>query len=149
MKIKFPVFPAFVLMAAVALCACNSSANKGEVSQGYKDSLAQSSSAVVDTGGALKADWEKFKADANDKIMQNEDTIQAIKKKVSKEDVKIKGKLDKEVTRLEEKNNELKTKLIDYKDEGKDKFEKFRADFDNSMDTLGINIKNFFKDKKN
>ena len=85
-------------------------------------------SAVVDTGGALKADWEKFKADANDKIMQNEDTIQAIKKKVSKEDVKIKGKLDKEVTRLEEKNNELKTKLIDYKDEGKYQFENFSGD---------------------
>ena len=85
----------------------------------------------------------------DEKIRQNEDSIQVVKNRITKEDAKIKGKLDKDVTRLEEKNNELKTKLIDYKDEGKDKFEKFRADFDNSMDTLGINIKNFFKDRKN
>jgi len=149
MKIKVPAFPTFVLIAVAVLCACNSSATKGEVSQGYKDSLALSSSAMVDTGSSLKADWEKFKTDANEKIRQNEDTIQMIKKKVSKEDVKIKSKLEKEVARLEEKNNELKAKLTDYKDEGKDKFKKFRTEFDNSMDSVAINIKDFFKSRNN
>jgi len=149
MKNKVPVFSAFVIIAAIVLGACNSSANKDEVSQGYKDSVGLPSPATGDTTSVLTKDWETFKADANEKIRQNEDTIQVIKKWVSKEDAKIKGKLDKEVVRLEERNNELKAELTDYKAEGKDKFEKFRTDFDNSMDTLGVNIKNFFKDKKN
>jgi hypothetical protein len=135
--------------ASFILCACNSSGNKGEESQGYKDSLAQSSSVAVDTGNALKADWEKFRMAPDEKIRQNEDSIQVVKNRITKEDAKIKGKLDKDVTRLEEKNNELKARLMNYKEEGKDKFETFKTDFDNSMDSLGVNIKNFFKGKKN
>jgi hypothetical protein len=149
MKTKFIRLSAAVLIAAGILSACNSSGNKGDETQGYKDSVAQSTSAMPDTVNTAKTDWEKFKADANEKIRQNEDSIQAFKKRVEKENAKIKVKLEKQITRFEVKNNEMKARLADYKDEGKDKLEKFRVDFNNSMDTLGTNIKDFFKgDKK-
>jgi hypothetical protein len=130
------------------LTACSSNENKAEASQGYKDSLTMANNAASDTINTAKDDWEKFKADANDRIQRNEDSIVVVKKRIAKEDTKIKAKYNKLVVRLEDKNNELKARLTDYKDEGKDKLEKFRADFNNSMDTLGTNIKDFFKGDK-
>jgi len=148
MKNKFIILSLTAFTAIGILTACNTSENKTDTSQGYKDSLALTTTIAADTTNAVKTDWEKFKADANDKIRQNEDSIAIVKKRIGKEDGKIKAKFDKQIARLEEKNNEMKAKLTDYKDEGKDKLEKFRIDFDNSMDTIGTDIKGFFKGGK-
>jgi len=149
MKTKFITLSVTVLLAAGIFSACNSTGNKADETQGYKDSVAQTTAAMPDTTNTAKTDWEKFKADAYGKIMQNDDSIHAFRKKVAKEDAKLRMKLDKQISRLEVKNDEMKARLTDYKDEGKDKWEKFRGDFNNSMDTLDTNIKNFFNgDKK-
>jgi hypothetical protein len=148
MKTKLIAFSIAVLIVAGILSACNQPANKGEESQAYKDSVAQANTIVADTTSTVKTDWEKFKSDASEKIRQNEDTIATFKEKIAKENSKIKAKYEKVIARMEERNKEMKAKLEDFKAEDKVKFEKFKVDFDNSMDTLGVDIKDFFKGKK-
>jgi hypothetical protein len=141
MKNRFKVLAVLAFAASLILSACSSSAKKAEESHANIDSAGQSSAARVDTVNAFKADWDKFKADASDKVRQNEDSLQAIKMRVSKTDAKVKAASNKELARLEEKNNEMKMRLNNYKAEGDIKWEKFKTDFTNSMDTLDKDIK--------
>lgn len=148
MKSKLIILSLTAFTAAAILSACNSTGTKGDTSQGYKDSLAQANNVVIDTTNTVKKDWEKFKSDADNKIRQNQDSISIAKKRIEKEDAKIKVKYRKMIVKLEERNNNMEAKLKDYKDEGKDKLEKFRADFNNSMDSIGTDIKDLFKNDK-
>jgi len=148
MKSKLITLSLTGFITVAILSACNSTGTKGDASQGYKDSLTQSTNLLIDTTSAIKVDWEKFKSYADDKIRQNDDTVAVAKKRIEKEDAKIKAKYHKMIAKLEERNNEMKTRLINYKDEGKDKLEKFRTDFKSSMDSIDIDIKDLFKDKK-
>jgi chromosome segregation ATPase len=148
MKSKLITFSLVVFMVAGILCACNSPKNKAEATQESKDSLTQAANTAADTVNTAKADWEKFRTEASDKIKQNEDSITSFKVRIKNKDAKIKAKYNKVIARIEKKNNELKAKLEAYKAETREELEKFKSDFNNSMDTLDADINHMFKGKK-
>ena len=134
-------FSFFAACAAFNFTACNS--NNGKTIDTTSDS-----STVVQSPpdtAQIKADWEKFKADANGKIQESNDSIAAFKSRVEKLNGKMKVKYNKEVTLLESKNDTLKMKLDNYKVESKDKWEDFKAGFNHDMDDL----KTWLKDSTN
>src|SRR5579864_786349 len=138
MKGKIVALAITAIITAAIFTSCNSPQKNAETSQSDTTSVPRE---VIDTPSAAKQDWEKFKSDAREKIRQNEDSIDALQKRMDKAGSKMKAKYDKKIAELEEKNNELKRKLDDFKEEGKEKWEKFKYDFNNAMDTLGEKIK--------
>jgi hypothetical protein len=148
MKSKLITLSLAAFIAACILSACNSPEKKADDVKVSSDSLAQSTPVVADTLSAAQKEWEIFKDEANNKIRQNEDSIRVFTKRAEKQEAKMKAKLEKKIARLEKKNDEMKVKLADYKDEGSVKWEKFKLDFNNGMDTLGTDIKGVFKGNK-
>ena len=148
MKSKLITLSLTAFITAGILCACNSPEKKADDVKVSSDSLAQSTPVVADTLSAAQKEWEVFKDEANNKIRQNEDSIRVFKKRAEKQETKMKVKIEKKIAVLEKKNDEMKAKLADYKDEGQVKWEKFRLDFNNGMDSLGTDIKGFLKGNK-
>lgn len=118
-------------LSVIIFSACNSNSGKDKGSGNVQQQT------TVDTlADNAKAEWEKFKADADQSIAETRDSIEVFKKKVDKLSGKAKLKYEKEVARLEQKNDELKSKLDNYKDEGKEKWEAFKNDFNHDMQEL-------------
>jgi hypothetical protein len=130
-----------VVLALSGLCftACNQHPDK--VPESAVDSTLKVQNPPMDTP-QIKADWEKFKADAREKIKASDDSIAAFKKKAEKFKGKMKVKYDRKVAILERKNDTLKVRLNTYKDEGKEKWEDFKTHFNHDMDE----IKEWLKD---
>ena len=90
---------------------------------------------AVDTN-QLKADLEKFKADASAKLKQSDDSIAAIKMKVAKLNKQAKIKYEKHIADLQSKNDSLKARLSGYKLDSKEKWQEFKMKFMQDMDSV-------------
>jgi hypothetical protein len=132
----------FSLMAALATTGFTSCNQHNENTMiPIADSGSVIPAPVADTT-QLKEDWEKFKADAREKIKQSDDSIATLKKRISKFDRKMKLKYDKDVAQIERKNDTLKIRLDNYRQEGKDKWEDFKIHFNHDMNE----VKTWLKD---
>ena len=124
------------MLAGIITTSCNSSEKKTEEPQQTTETMKP----IIDTA-AVKADWKIFKHDADEKISETRDSLEAFKKRIAKADKKLKAVYERRVAELEQKNAELKQKLEDYKDEGKEKWEDFKVSFNREMDKLKQELK--------
>lgn len=92
-----------------------------------------------------------FKKEAEQKIAENRETIKALKeKRTTKKTAKEKDLYDEKIAELERRNDVLHDKLRDYKEEIRsEKWDSFKRDFNDDMNSLGKSIKNAFKDNEN
>jgi type II secretory pathway component HofQ len=101
---------------------------------------------VKDAKADYHADWQKFKTESDQQIKVNEDRIDSLKDKIKKADTKATVKFKKAVAELDQRNRDLKQKLEDYKDEGEGKWEEFKTNFNQDMDSIGKTMTDLFKD---
>ncbi len=87
------------------------------------------------------ADFEKFKKDAQEKIINNEKKIAALKAKKSNDSKEVKEKYDKKILALEQKNNELKNKIDRCDETETSRWTSFKHEFNHDMAELGKSIK--------
>ncbi len=93
--------------------------------------------------------YQAFKLESDNKISENEKVIAELKAKVKMESNAAKQDFEKELTVLEQKNQSLKEKMSYYKDEGDDKWESFKMEFNQDMDSLGQALKDLTKNNTN
>lgn len=139
-KIMWIVIPASV--ASAILASCNTHQKSSEEAAANNGDTAI---VMTDTTNMAQKEWEKFKTDAIDKIKENTDSMEAFKARINKEGKKAGKGLDKEIDKLKERNDELKTRLDTFKMESKEKWAKFKQDFNNDMDTLGMKLREITK----
>lgn len=145
-------------MAAIAFIVVTASSTYAQgvdkKSEKARENILEGKKDVMEAKQDLKAaqkdsvaDYQKFKMEAEEKIQNNEKSIADLKAKVLKAELKDKAEYEKKLGVLEQKNVTLKKSLEDYNTKGQTKWTTFKLKFDNDMDELGKELKDFFDGK--
>lgn len=130
-------------IAGIIFSACNNTQPNGAPAN--NTTLADTTAVAVDSTGAMQADWQKFKQDANQQIADANDSIATFKKRAKKLNGKMKAKYEHEVDILQQKNDELKAKLDTFKIDTKYKWDDFKMSFNADM----AKLKDYLRDSTN
>ena len=125
-------------IAAIFLAGCDRTpeAKVASAKQDLKEAKAE-----------YRAEWQKFKTDADQKIDANEKTVDRLEVKMKTAGPKHKAQYKRDIESLDERNRDLKKKLADYSDGGEDKWTAFKQGFSSDMDGLEKALKDFTVDK--
>lgn len=136
-----------LLLSATAIfsTSCNSQETKVKAEE---ENLKQAKINLTAAENEFAVEVAKFKAETNDKIKANENSIQAIKEKMKGEGGEVKADLKQQVETLENRNNDLKKRLDEYKPEKMNDWQSFKSEFSHDLSDLGTSIKDFFVDSK-
>ena len=146
-------------MAAIAFIAVTASTsyaqNIDKKSDKARENIQQGKKDVVDAKQDLKvaqkysvADYQSFKKESEAKILNNGKSLADLKVKVSKADLKIKADCEKNLAVLEQKNVKMEKRLVDYKLNGETKWSSFKTGYNNDMDKLEKELKDFTVENK-
>jgi pyruvate/2-oxoacid:ferredoxin oxidoreductase beta subunit len=120
------------------LTSCNTPATKLEEA---KEDVAESKENLKDAKEEYLEDLEAYRAEENQRIAANNETIAQIKLQIEKEKAVEKSKHQKQIAELEAKNTEMKMKIDAYQADGKENWEHFKLEFKRDMDKLGSALK--------
>ena len=135
MKNKIVAMAILGFAAGVVLMGCQRTGKtSNEDSKGSMGEARPDSQAV---GAGYSDEWQKFKAESEIRIQDNENSIAAFKEKMDKSGTRMKAKYNKEIAKLEKANRGMKKKLEEYKNDGGGAWADFKAGFNNEMDKLG------------
>ncbi|HTB31472.1 MAG TPA: hypothetical protein VK808_05560 [Bacteroidia bacterium] len=124
---------AVCLVTSVSVLSCNESQNTETVQNNNSDSTDITDS----TNTAYMKDMESYRKQIGDTIDANIKSIADFKMKIKNDTKHAKAFYDDKIEALEKSNIEMKKKITAYKAEGKDKWEVFKKEFSQGMDTLG------------
>ena len=83
-----------------------------------------------------QTDIDNLKKVTAEKIAANDKILAEFDARIETQKVATKADYKKKVIELEQKNSDLKMKMANYKEQGKENWEKFKADFNKSLDEL-------------
>jgi FtsZ-binding cell division protein ZapB len=137
MKKKNITFAIIGLIAGSLLSSCES---KQEKEDDAKEEVVEAKQELRDDQMDIKnenyQDYLQFKADADEKIKQNDIKIEELRDKkhsTNGHDAEYQQKIED----LKARNHVLKEKIDNYKDGDKDKWAEFKREFSHDMDELG------------
>jgi hypothetical protein len=137
-------FRKLILLAGIwgtIVVGCNN--NNSPLNRTSKIDSTMTPISTIDTQNIWKKDINKFQSDAKEQIRENEDSINVFKERMQKSSSDMKAKYDQRVALLREKNEEMKEKLNGFRQGNRLKWDQFKKDFNNRMDTLDQKIKKF------
>lgn len=129
---------AFVYVTGALLTSCNNSSEKVENAE---KNVAQANVDLVKANDEYAADLAKYKQEADDKFNANMKSIEEFNMRIEHDKKEAKADYKKKIAELEQKNTDMKKKMDEYKAEGKEKWETFKTEFSNEMDSLGKSLK--------
>ena len=146
-------------MAAIAFIAVTASMSYGQnidkKSDKARENILEEKQDVVKAKQDLKeaqkdsvADYQNFKKESEARILNNEKSLADLKVKVSKADLKDKAGYEENLAILKQKNANLKKRFVDYKLNGETKWSSFKTEYNNDMDALEKELKNFTVENK-
>lgn len=141
MKNKHCILAVILLMAGSLLIGCDN--NRENASEKVK----KANQDMLNAQSQFEEKWQQFKYDTELKIHANQKNIADFKTAMKTTSIKFKAKYENEILTLEQKNIELQKKLNNYKYEGKDKWEKFKKEFNNDIDSVGNALNTLFEKK--
>lgn len=139
------LFVALLSMGAI-LTNCNSPAQRVENAQ---DDVQAANQELADANKAYLADVENYRKEISMKTMANDSSIMVLKQNIPNKNEADRAEYEKQIEALEQKNTDLKKSMNNYKADGKDEWDAFKTDLDNSMDHLGVAIRDFVNGRKN
>lgn len=147
MKKSIFTLAASLFIAGSILSSCSSQDKKVEnAEQKVEDAKSDVKDAKQDLNeaqqGSSVSDFQKFKNESNQEIIDNERRIAELKIEIRNENRETREKDEKKIDALEKKNHELKEKLSAYTDDGKSDWRVFKTEFKHDLDGIG----NAFKD---
>jgi hypothetical protein len=154
-KMKKTIFT----MAAIAFVALTVSTSYGQnidkKSDKARENILEEKQDVVKAKQDLKvaqkdsvADYQNFKKESEARILNNEKILADLKVKVSKADLKDKADYEENLATLNQKQVNLKKRFVDYKMNGETKWSSFKKSYNNDMDELEKELKNFTVENK-
>ena len=145
MKNNIVAFAVMGFMAGTLITGCDKTPE--QKLEANKETIAQAKQDTASARAERAKEWQAFKLESEQQIVDNDKRIDAFKAKMEKAGTKAKAKYSKEITELKKKNHELKEKLEDYKDGDQSKWQEFKTNFKADMDAVGKTMKDLFKDK--
>lgn len=143
--LKVVLFMATIALAGVAV-SCTSSADKVENAQ--KD-VANDNEKLDEANEEYLTDMARYKEETQTRIDANNQRIAEFNARVTEEKQEARADYKAKVADLERRNSDMKMRLADYKADGKENWEKFKYEFDKSMENLEQGFKDMgSKDKK-
>ena len=133
---RISLFLVCVLAISFTGCTDSSKQKVKDASEKMQQAGEDIKDAVKDVTKEQADEWQKFKADAGQKIGDNQKQIDSLKLRLDKANKKLKAQYTQKVNELEQKNAELRKELDDYKGKGQQAWDKFKADFDNQLNQL-------------
>jgi len=141
-------------MAVIAFIVLTASTSFGQTvdkkSEKARENILEGKKDVLEAKQDLKvaqkdsvADFQVFKEEAEAKILKNEKILANLKVKVTNADLKDKADCEKNLAVLEQKNVTLEKRLADYKPNGETKWSSFKTEYNNDMDELEKELKDF------
>ena len=131
----------FALVAVSATISCKSAAQKETIA---KNNVTEAKQDLQETKIDNANEWIKFKAESEQKIINNEKRITELKARRNEPGSTFDGLYRTRIEKLEAKNAELKSKLSTY-DGNQTQWETFKSDFNRDMNEIGNNIKDLFR----
>jgi hypothetical protein len=119
--------------AAIAFASCNTSADKVENAQ--KD-VANANEKLDEAQEEYLNDMAQYKVETQRKIEANNQRIAEFNARVDSEKKEARADYKAKVAELEKRNTDMKMQLADYKADGKENWEKFKYEFNQSMENL-------------
>lgn len=103
----------------------------------------------MDHSNAEMSDYQKFKADMQAKINENQRQIDTMKVRMANEKKDKKDRFNKRIDKIEKENAELRARIENYPEE-KDasKWDAFKREFNHDMDELGAAMKDIVTDNE-
>lgn len=147
MKKSIYLIPAALFAVGSLFISCSSQDKKVEnAEQEVEDAKADVKDAKQDLNeaqqGSSISEFQKFKNESNQEILDNERRIAELKIEIKNENREAREKDEKKIDALEKKNHQLKEKLEAYTDDGKSDWREFKTEFKHDLDGIG----NAFKD---
>lgn len=102
-----------------------------------KDAKQDLSQAQQEQQNAVVSDFQKFKNESNDAIIENDRHIASLRIDMKDEKREARERDEKRINELEKKNHDLKVKLDAYHDDGKSDWKEFKTEFKHDLDGLG------------
>jgi predicted nucleic acid-binding Zn-ribbon protein len=133
---------AIALLAIVTLLTSCKSANQKE--SAARENVTEVKQDLKNTLASNAAEWKTFKAEAQEKIIHNEQRIGTLNEKMNKPGNTFDGLYRTRIEKLESKNAELKSKLVKY-DGNETEWKTFKSDFNRDMKEIGNNIQDLFR----
>ena len=139
-------------MAAVAFFAVTATTSFGQStdkkSDKAREDLTEAKQDLKEAQQDSVADYQIFKKDSEARFLKNEKSLADWKVKVPKSDVNLRAEYQKNLADLNQKNADLKKRFVDYKQNGETKWSSFKSEFNEDMDDLGKELKDFTIDNK-
>ena len=142
MKRNFINLLAIALVAGALCTACGSGVKNDSQSMNAPDNLHD----ISDSANTAEAQWEKYKAGAQAKIAQNEDSIAAYRQRIAAGGTKMKERYNMRIVQLQEANIKMKSRIDQYQEIGKEKWSQFETAFTKDMDSLQGRLHEVFSD---
>lgn len=143
---KLTLLTCFVIFATMS---CNLPKQKAENLENAEENVAIAQEALDKAVLDSTNEYERYKIESEAKLKENDSMIVALKAKLNADKMEIRTKYENELYELEIKNAKLKTNIGNYKESDKNKWEKFKASFNDDMDQLGKSISKFAEKNRN
>jgi predicted PolB exonuclease-like 3'-5' exonuclease len=142
MKNTWITYSIAVLLTGSMIISCEPSSSRVEnAREDLKEATTDLKEAKKELVMALKDSMQQYRKDSQEMLSQYEKNLIEFRAKIASEKRENTAEYNQKMAVLEHRNKELKKKLDDFQDEGKDKWESFKAEFNNDMDELGKAIK--------
>ncbi|MDP4219324.1 MAG: hypothetical protein Q8916_04815 [Bacteroidota bacterium] len=136
--LKLSQFGFVILGAWFAGGLAFSSCQKNQDQQTMQSQDTTSNYHTVSTMGPV--DYPTYKTQTEHILAENQDTIASFRARLKNVNAKLKAALDSAGLELERKNEELRATLESYKNQGTENWDKFKSEFDQSMDSIRNNV---------
>ncbi len=132
-----------VFAGAFAFTACNSPEKKVD---NAREKVEQEKQDVRDAQNDYAKEIDQYKRDQAQKLADNEKNIAEYRVKIKNDNITVRERREKKVAELEVENKNLRTKLDAYNDNDPNNWQRFKSEFNQSMDHLGNSFKELFHD---
>jgi Skp family chaperone for outer membrane proteins len=128
------------LIAGTTISSCQKSQNNPDTVTTTQNT--QTTTQTTPPPAAYVTEYPVYRTSTEAELTRNQDTISAIKERLKNSDAKLRASLQREEEALARENADLRARLETYKDQGGESWQKFRSDFDHSMDSIRTALKN-------
>jgi chromosome segregation ATPase len=132
-------------MLSLGLVACSNSSqdkvnNAQEKVDDAKSDVVDAKEDLVQAKKDSASEYEKYKADIQVQLQENDKKIADLKAKIKSDKKEINAKYEKQLNDAQDKNAMMKTRIREYHETSGDKWEEFKYSFNQDMDKLGKSI---------
>lgn len=142
---KLAILACMVIFGTIS---CNSPKQKADKLENAEEKVVIAQEALDKAVLDSTNEYARYKIESEAKLKENDLKIAELKATLKADKMEIRTKYENELYALEAKNAKLKSNIGNYQENDKNKWEKFKASFNNEMDELGKAISKFAENNR-